>query len=463
MPLRRIAVLVAAFAVACAPGPDIDRAGNVPLAPTTLPTVPRDTVPPTPTRPGTDPFPSIPFTPPPDLPDAPNGVIDELAGRAVLRTGTATIRTGFDAIALDEAGSPTQPTWSRDGERLVLLRGFGPTATVAVFDGRSGELIAQQAVLRPYFFFSWSHDGTRIAALGPGAEGTTLDILDADGTLLHDDVARAQALWVAWDPASPRLAVHADERLLRVDADGTATDLASVGTRFYAPKWIPGTDEIVLVVDVEGSDTLVRRGIDGGDTLVPLGPVETETGIVVNPDGRTAAVTILFDEDPTGGSGRRTALGPPTVQETPTTSGRVDIVDLETGERVPVFTGHARWVEWNPAGDRLLIGTNDVAAGTAAWWVYQHDDPFAAAEAGDAPEITAVIESYAPTAAWFGSYLVFADQYVEQPRLWSPTGDRFIFTEATDDGGWAITASATGAGADGTIGEAEVAFWSPVP
>lgn len=456
MPLRRLVVLLAVLAAACAPSPTIGAADD-PL-PEPEPTFPRETVPPG-TVPPSDPPPDEPTV---ELPPPRPGPTTAIDGRAVLQGAAATIRSGADDIELEPATLPAQSTWSRDGERIVLVRGLGPRTTLAVFDGRTGELLAEQPVIRPYFFFSWSHDGTRIAALGPGPEGTHLDLLDADGVLLHDDVARAQSLWISWDPGANRLTAHGDDTLLRVDEDGTATELAVVGTRFYAAKWIPGTAEIVAVMDIEGTDTLVRRGVEGGDPLVTLGEVDTETSISVNPDGRTAALSILFEVEAGGGAGQRISLGPPTAQEAPTRSGRVDIIDLETGERVPVFDGPALWVEWNPTGDRLLIGTSDVASGTASWWVYAHDDPFADAADELDPVVVAAVETFVPTGAFLGSYLAFGDQYVEQPRLWSPRGDRFIYTEATSEGGWALTADADTAADIDKVGPAEVAFWSPV-
>ncbi|MDW3219246.1 MAG: hypothetical protein R8F63_11605 [Acidimicrobiales bacterium] len=462
MPLRRVALLLAVVATACAPGPDLNADADDPDEPTaTTTTLPSESTTTT-VAPDEPTLPTLPEIEPGPVDDAPAGPVDPIDGRAVLQNRVVTIRAGEEVIEVPTTGLPTQPTWSRDGERLVFLTNRNGASSVVVTDP-DGTVIADQAATRPYFFFSWSHDGTRIAALGPGDERTTLDVLDADGAVLQTDVADAQSLWIAWDPQSLRLAAHADERLLRVDADGTATDLGEVGLQFFAPKWIPGRDEILLVVDIEGTETLVRRGLDGGDTLVALGSVETETSIVVNPDGRTAALTILFDvEGGGGGVGERTALGPPLAQETPARSGRVDIIDLDTGERVPVFTGHALWVEWNPMGDRLLVGTADIAEGTGAWWVYEHDDPFADAAAEIEPTVTLAVASYVPTRVFLASYLVFADQFVEQPRLWAPTGDRFIYTTDTTDGGWAMAAALDDLGRPDKIGPAAVAFWSPV-
>ena len=167
----------------------------------------------------------------------------------------AVIRTELRTLDVGIGGFPTQPTWSRDGERIVMLAGEAPDFVVGIVDGTDGTVLGFPDANRPYFFFSWSHDGTRIAALGPGDDGTALDILDADGALLHADVVSAQSLWIAWDPGANRLAAHADERLVRVDEDATVTDFGEVGLFFSTPKWIPGTNEILLVVDIEGTET----------------------------------------------------------------------------------------------------------------------------------------------------------------------------------------------------------------
>jgi TolB protein len=457
---RILAVAAVILAAACAPGPSLDGTTARPAttttpAPTTTLPAPTPTIPPTP-----GPFDGgTPEVAPLDLfPVAPAELppLDPVNGRIALHGADAEIRSGGATIGLDTGTLPGQPTWSRDGSRLAVVSLDGRQPIVDIFEGRTGAVISSVPTERSYFFLSWSHDGSRIAGLGPGLDEngngrTVLDILDADGSLLHGDVAQAGSLFIAWEPDGLRLAAHADDRLLRVDADGSTADLGAVGTEFFAPKWIPSTGEILLVTDVEGSSTIVRRSIDGADSLRSLGPASgPRLGISVSPDGTVAAISRNFDaeNDP---AAERIGLLPQTAT---TRSGSVEILDLETGELVEVFTGFTLWVEWNPQGTHLLIYEANVAAGTGTWWVHEHvpgQDPAPALE----------IVAFTPTPIFESSYLVFADQFIESPRLWSPDGTQFVYAELTDVGSLIRTADADAFATPGIVGAGEVGFWSP--
>jgi TolB protein len=466
MPHPRARILVVAalvLAAACAPGPSLDGTAATPASSTTL--APPNTTPsPAPPAPPGGPFEEeTPQIAPLDLfPVAPADLppLDPLNGRIALHGADARIRSGGASIDLDTGTLPGQPTWSRDGSRLAVVSLDGRQPIIDIFEGRTGAVIAAVPTERSYFFLSWSHDGTRLAGLGPGVDEngdgrTVLDILDADGRLLHGDVAQAESLFIAWEPDGLRIAAHADDRLLRVDADGSTTDLGAVGTDFFAPKWIPFTNEILLVTDVEGSSIIARRSIDGADSLRSLGPTPgPRLGIAVSPDGAVAAISHNFDSenDPTA---ERIDL-PVLPQTARIRSGSVEILDLETGELVEVFTGFTLWVEWNPQGTHLLIYEANVAAGTGTWWVHEYMPD---TEPGPALEIVA----FTPTPTFQSSYLAFADQFIESPRLWSPDGTQFVYAELADVGSLVRTADADAFATPGIVGAGEVGFWSPSP
>lgn len=459
---RRVPILALATAIltaACAPGPSLDAADPPPVtaAPAPTPSPAPDPTPPSTPRPDD----GIPQIAPLDLfPVAPDDLpaLDQVDGRIAFHGTDAAMRSGRSTVELDTGTLPAQPTWSRDGTRLAMVSLDGRQPEIHVFDGETGDLLTSEPTPRLHFFLSWSHDGSRIAALGPGVDGggnprTVLDILDADGAVLHGDVLAASSLYVAWDPDGLRLAAHADDRLHRVDPDGTTADLGAVGTEFFAPKWIPGTDEILLVTDIEGSSLVVRRRIDGQDTLRSLGEAEPRLGIAVHPDGRVAAISHDFEieSDP---AAEQIALPflPQTAQ--PSRSGSVEILDLDTGERVEVFSGFSLWVEWNPQGTQLLIYEADLEADLGTWWIHDHDP-------GTPPEPPREIVAFTPTPIFLRSYLVFADQFIETPRLWSPNGARFTYAELTEQGSLIRTADADGVATPTTVGAGEVGFWSP--
>jgi len=457
-PLALVVASAAMTAAACAPGPSFTSDAGPIITTTTRAQPATPTIPPTTTTQSEDRVPQI--APLDIFPVTPEelGDLDRVNGRVAFTGANAAIRSGGSTIELETGALPSQPTWSRDGQRLAVVSLNGRETTIDVFDGLTGETIASTPAERFYFFLSWSHDGSRIAALGPGVDDngdgrTVLDILDADGALLQAGVAEAESLFVAWDPDGLRLAAHADDRLLRIDADGTATDLGGVGIEFFAPKWIPFTNEILLTTDIEGSPFLVRRSIDGSDTLRTLGEVGPQTGIAVNPDGTVAALSREFEVE--GGGGGEKIATPMLPQTASPRSGAVDILDLETGERVTVFTGFNLWTEWNPQGTRLLIYESDLVEGTGTWWVYEHEPTI--------PEPTPPTEvlTFSPTPIFFSSYIAFSDQFIESPRLWSPTGTDFVFAELTDRGSLIRTANASGNREPATLGAGEVGFWSP--
>ncbi|MEQ8840507.1 MAG: hypothetical protein RIB98_05970 [Acidimicrobiales bacterium] len=465
-----VALVIAILATACAPGPDVGGSGSatatIPPSSTTS-VVPPTTVPDEGAPEGLGPQAGPPELFPVDPADLPP--VDFVDGRIAFHGATAAIRSGKVTTDLVIDTLPAQPTWSRDGSRLAVVALDGREPTISIFDGETGDPLFTNPTDRLYYFLSWSHDGTRIAALGGeidenGTPRTVLDLLDADGTVVQSDVASAGSLYVAWDLGDLRLVAHADDRLLRVDPDGTATDIGAAGLQFFAPKWIPQTDDILVVADIEGSDYLVRRTVNGLDTLQSLGEADTEIGISVNPDGRVAAISRNFEVE--GGEGAERIGLPAVFPQTATTmSGAIEILDLETGTRVEVFSGLNLWAEWNPQGTHLLIyeaGTapeseaeEDAEFDTGTWWVYEHDPT------AFEPNPPVEVVTFSPTPTFARSYLAFGDQYIESPRLWSPDGTRFVYAEVTDAGSLVRTGDIDGADTPTTVGAGEVGFWSP--
>ena len=361
-----------------------------------------------------------------------------------------------EASAADLTQIAFQPTWSRDGTRVVVATGIGAPgapllAQVEVFDGLTGETFGAHTSLRPYFFFSWSHDGSRIAALGDGRLGTTLDILDAQGDLLHEAIVESGSLFLAWEPGGDRLVAHADNEMFLVgpatDATYTAASLGPVGARFITPKWIPGTTDILYATD---DGRLVRHPLgaddsDGGD-LRDLGEVGGTLGIVVHPAGEVAAL-IHIPGPPAAGLDDGGTLQT-TFSQVNDITAAIEILDLSTGERTPVLDEVAWWAEWSPDGSQLLIATlgDDREADWHLW---------------DGSEVVHVA-AFVPTQLFFGRYMVFADQYIEQPRLWAPDSSAFVYSSRTSGGDELRVVAAAAESTPSPIGPGSAAFWSPV-
>ena len=260
-----------------------------------------------------------------------------------------------------------QPTWSRDGRRLVatVINPSSGAATVAVVDVSTWEVAASPAN-REYFFYSWSHDGTRLAALGPGPSGgTSLDILDDSGMVASDFSPESGSVFVAWEPAGRRLLVHAGPQLLLVgdpDSPREHSDFGSVGFGFQAPVWVPGTQDFLYVDstrpsrvggseanpgegDLEGTvaggaPRLVRRSVDSPE-LADLGDAAGLVLMSVHPEGRLAALSLL--------------AAPPTSADPNSGAG---FAFRSTGSRSPGFRRHLRrrGVDRRPRHRRALHG-----------------------------------------------------------------------------------------------------------
>ena len=375
----------------------------------------------------------------------------------------------------------TQPTWSRDGRFLAatLIDPATGAYQVAVIDTGSGEVAVRDA-RRPYFFYTWSHDGSRLAALGPGSSsGTAVDILDGTGTSSAANSLQGASMYVAWEPGGRRLLLHAGPQLLLIsdpDTPGEFVDLGVVGSDFQAPAWVPGTSDFLYVdsisQDLNGrprqeSDVpvvarLMRRNTESGE-ITSLGPVGGFTEIAVHPEGDRAALslppssqlalpersegleTVAFSstDDPADNGG----VGAGASES----SGSIEIVDLATAERIKVLDRQGAWLEWSPGGDRLLIAARVLATDGGpglAWYVWDG-------------EKTQEWARFTPSPAFAQRYLPFAGQYTETPRLWSPDGAAITFGALIDGEAASAVVRLDDMGRLARLGTADVSFWSP--
>lgn len=355
----------------------------------------------------------------------------------------------------DRADAVTQPTWSRDGSRLVMAILDDDGHRTEVIDGSSGRQLHTAPAPRPHFFFSWSHDGTHIAALGPGPRGTTLDLLDREGTIVQEAVLGSGSIFLAWEPGGDRIVANAGGELLVLEPGGAdgweARSLGPLGTPTLTPKWIPGSGEVLVVEARAEGPRLVRRRVEPGDGEAgvgdDLGPVPGATSITVHPEGGRAVVARSAAPTTPG----EDAIIPAAFVQDERPDALVEVVDLRDGSRTPILNDVVWWAEWSPDGRRLLLATL-ADDGRSGRWLVWHED-------------TAGIEQeapFVPTPDFFLDYLRFADQYVEQPRLWAPDSTAFVTPSQRVDGPRILVVEARAGGDVAEIAEGAVAFWSPV-
>ncbi len=346
------------------------------------------------------------------------------------------------AVLASDRARVTQPTWSRSGDRVVatVIGGGVPSQTLVV--GQDGDEPVSTDVRRPYFFYSWNDAGSRIAALGPGPRGTSLDVLDADGVPLSSVSLDSGSLYLAWEPDGGDLLVHTDGDLsLVTDVDDLSllASLGSPGQGFLAPAWIPGTREALIVVEEAERGQLVRIDVDSG-AQSDLGPVDGSAGIVVSPDGSRALVAHS-----SGDSGGTTFASFTGQVQAADVTGATEIVDLATGERERISRSPSIWAEWSPDGSAIVL--LQPSGSELEWFVWSEQG-------------LRGLGQFLPSPEFLQSYVFFSWQYVETPRVWAPDG-RAIAYAATQDGVSGIFVHRLADDAPVRIADGDVAFWSP--
>lgn len=376
----------------------------------------------------------------------------------------------------------TQPTWSRDGRRLAAtsINPITEEARVVVIDVTTGAVATADA-RRPYFFYTWSYDGSRLAALGPGSSGTTaVDFLDNVGEPSSDLRLESGSIYVAWEPGGSRVLLHAGPRLVLVndpDSPDDHVDLGQVGMDFRVPAWVPGTSDFLYVDSLgqgpenppaasttdgttEANPRLLRRNADTG-AISELGPVSGFTLIAVHPDGDRAALSSLSIRSPVSASEGSDAGALSAGAQQPAQDqgggaevvGSVQIIDFTTSERRIALEQPGFWLEWSPDGRRLLIATTPPESSSDPRLIWHTWD-------GQSSHLLA---RFTPTEVFAQNYLRFADQYTETPRLWSPDSTAITFGALDSGLGVASIAHLERAGQTTSLSVADASFWSPAP
>ena len=153
---------------------------------------------------------------------------------------------GTNQTQITSLGNLADPTgiggalaWSPDSSKLLFVRGTGPYA-IWVVDANGANahaLTSSGSAFAP----AWSPDGTQIAFAGSG--GTTIDVMNADGSNVHPlnphaPFAAAQLRRLSWSSDTPAFPVHPINT-------SSITGSAVVGEQLETsvPAWIgmPGT------------------------------------------------------------------------------------------------------------------------------------------------------------------------------------------------------------------------------
>jgi WD40 repeat protein len=318
----------------------------------------------------------------------------------------SVVTPGGGSITVIERSAPSfsiQPTSSPDGTRIAHTAQNADGVPVTVVWAEAGSVEIDFG-FSP-FFYSWSPDGALLAALGnDGVAGVAGAVGDpSSGEVIG--IGTGAPHFLAWSPDGSRLATHRNGA--RVDLfgrDGTARNVPLTPATFQAPDWVSDGEVLVAVDD---------SGLQASISDVPSGGTARLVAVAENGNTRHLIEVDLmsqFDLDPA-----RLLLA---VFDGPPGSGRMRILELESGAISEVAAPETVAFEWSPDGSRLLtLSFTDGQLVPEVW-----------SATGTAE---GAFEPFTPTRMFVNEYLAFWGQYVRTVRLWSPSGDAFVFPAST--------------------------------
>jgi Tol biopolymer transport system component len=350
-------------------------------------------------------------------------------------TGGIEVRTleGTVSSTISESGGPgpIQPTPSPDGSKIAAtFVDSDGTGRMLVWDGDRVEF---DLGFTP-FYYAWSPDGSRVAALGNGDSTVTGAVVDLESATVTP-IEGATPFFFDWSPDGNRLATFKNGRTIAVESSGgESVVLSNDGGLFQAPQWI---DDASLLATVGGAVTsaayqtaspeterVVRIAVaDGAATTV----VETlpYNSFALSPDRRRLAV---LDGDPA------TIL-----------VGRLRVVPLDGGEPPATIEQSAVVAyQWSPDGRLLLVMSVEGDHLVPAVWD------------GDT---TRTYPGFHPTARLLSEYLPFWGQYVRSLSAWSPASDAFVYA-AEEAGADVIRVQRLSEDAPVEVGSGGFASWA---
>jgi len=367
-----------------------------------------------------------------------------LPGRLAILNAAGDLVTmdpdGSDALILDEVeagrSQVRQPTWSPDGRSVgwvhLEITEAGALSAAVATSTRSGTRPTEARTAVVPFYLSWDPTSSRIAYLGsPSEDAIELGILEIGGRSAGAPLDTGRPFYLSWGPNGDQLLVHVGEdRLERLDLDGSLTTVAERPGTFSAPVWTADGRTFVYASIDAGDQQLVVRGVDAGRerTLVPYDGL---IAFVVSPDGERIAFQVLEPE-------RALPLS---------------VIDVGTGGTVEITDHAIASFFWSPDGQRLLYldpGRRDGELPWFRWGLWDGTSSF-------------LTPRFVPSELIAVGYLQFFEQYAQSMSLWSPDSRAFAYPGVNEDGEEGIwIQSARPDRAPVLVAEGDFVAWSPV-
>ena len=365
-----------------------------------------------------------------------------------------------DARALGAPGKGhTWPVWSPEGGRLAFsgfssgsnglgriglyLHEMGEADARTLYTNEAGtDAIAQRT---PHYAL-WAPDGRRLAFLArAGRQGLTLFSLDLTDQAPPRRLIEGMPLFLSWSPDSRFLLLHSGQDHYLVDFEGDAYVVKMPGgSRLYmAPSWSPASNQMailregegerqsLLVGDTERGSTEVIAEFDGGAAF-SWSPDGTMIGFVRDQQARSRLFGGLWVMA-ADGSGERQLSGDPVL-----------------------------CFFWSPGGGRIAyITPSEGAEGSLRWGVVEVENG-----------ATRYLADFQPSEEQLLVFMFF-DQYAQSHSVWSPGGDRLVFSGVvgfqTESAGLSpghepsiLIADIEGSQHPSAVAKGVLGFWSPV-
>ena len=322
---------------------------------------------------------------------------------------------GQDPRSLSAPGrNHAWPVWSPQGGRLAFsafssgsngrgriglyLHEMGEAPARTLYTNEPGtDAIAQRT---PHYAL-WAPDGRRLAFLArTGKQALTLFALDLSDQAPPKRLIDGMPLFMSWSPDSRFLLLHCgpDHYLVDFKKEAYVVKMPGTSRLYMAPSWSPTSNRMAVLR--EGDDdrhSLLVGDTERGSTEVVA---EFEGGVAFgwSPDG--SLIAFVRDQQ-----ARSRLFGGLWVMA-PDGSGERRLTD----DPVLCFF-------WSPKGDRIAyITPSEGAEGSLRWGVV---------DLGSGN--TRYLADFRPSEEQLLVFMFF-DQYGQSHRVWSPAGDRLVFS-----------------------------------
>lgn len=318
--------------------------------------------------------------------------------------GIHSYEAGTWHVATSEV-SGRWPVWAPDGGRYALSAVDLVTGTSRI-EVRAADhaLLAtplstqpgEPAAIAPRVphYASWSPDSRLLSYVAPTAHGLALFLCDDGGLGEPREIVVGAPLFSCWDVSARQLLVHADTRLLSVDAaTGDVSELDAEAVGFRAP--VVGPDAFVAYCRRVGAGVDLLAGPLGGDEMVSL--ASFPRGVVIRPGPGPTSVSIAVASRPESG-----------------VFDRLDVVGWPSGTMRRLWQGPFVAFDWSPAGDRCVLFVP----------THMGDGRYQAYVINEIGSVLGATEALVPSEDT-RTALSFFDQYLQSHCAWSPDGEVF--------------------------------------